>query len=99
MAKKNILIKPLITEKTETLSEDHNKYTFVVDKRANKIEIKNAVEDMYNVTVESVRTLVMPGRFTMRSTTSGMIQGRKPAFKKAVITLNEGEEIDFFGDL
>jgi large subunit ribosomal protein L23 len=99
MAKKNILIKPLITEKSETLSEDQNKYTFVVDKRANKIEIKNAVEDMYSVSVENVRTMIMPGRFVSRSTKSGILQGRKSAFKKAIITLNEGEEIDFFGDL
>lgn len=99
MVKKNILIKPLITEKTENLSEDQNKYTFVVDKRANKIEIKNAVEDMYSVSVENVRTINMPGRFVSRSTKSGILQGRKSAFKKAIVTLNEGEEIDFFGDL
>lgn len=99
MAKKNILIKPLITEKSELMSEDDNKYTFVVDKRANKIEIKKAVEDLYSVSVQSVNTLVMPGRFVTRSTKSGMLQGRKPAFKKAVVTLHEGEEIDFFGDL
>ena len=54
---------------------------------------------MYSVTVERVRTLIMPGRFITRSTRSGMLQGRKPAYKKAIITLNEGEEIDFFGDL
>lgn len=99
MAKKNVLIKPLITEKTESLSEGQNQYTFVVDKRANKVEIKKAVEEMYSVSVEQVRTLIMPGRFVTRSTRSGMLQGRKPAFKKAIITLNEGEEIDFFGDL
>lgn len=99
MVKKNILIKPLITEKSESLSENQNQYTFVVDKRANKVEIKKAVEEMYSVTVERVRTLIMPGRFITRSTRSGMLQGRKPAYKKAIITLNEGEEIDFFGDL
>jgi large subunit ribosomal protein L23 len=99
MAKKNVLIKPLITEKAEALAEDNNKYSFVVDKRANKVEIKKAVEEMYNVTVDRVNTAVMPGRFVNRSTRSGMIQGRKPSFKKAIVTLAYGDEIDFFGDL
>lgn len=99
MAKKNVLIKPLITEKAEALSEEQNKYSFVVDKRANKVEIKKAVEAMYNVTVDRVNTAIMPGRFVTRSTRSGMLQGRKPAFKKAIVTLAYGDEIDFFGDL
>ncbi|MCB0569947.1 MAG: 50S ribosomal protein L23 [Phaeodactylibacter sp.] len=96
---KTILIKPLITEKAEMLSDKRNQYSFVVNKGANKIEIRKAVEAMYQVTVESVNTLVMPGKEKNRSTRSGLIRGRKPAFKKAVVTLIAGEEIDFFGDI
>lgn len=96
---KNILIKPLITEKAETLSEGLNKYSFVVKKEANKVEIRKAVEAMYGVSVSSVNTMVMPGKAKNRTTKSGILRGRIPSFKKAVITLNEGEEIDFFGDI
>ena len=96
---KQILIKPIITEKAESISEKLNKYSFIVDKRANKIEIRQAVEKMYNVQVESVNTMIMPGKIRSRTTKAGILRGRVPAVKKAVITLAEGEEIDFFGDL
>ena len=96
---KTILIKPLITEKAELLSEKGNKYSFVVSKDANKIEIRKAVEGMYQVTVESVNTMIMPAKEKNRTTRAGILRGRKSAFKKAVITLAEGEEIDFFGDI
>jgi large subunit ribosomal protein L23 len=96
---KTILIKPLITEKAEMLSEQQGRYTFVVAKEVNKLEIKKAVEDMYQVTVESVNTMIMPAKAKSRSTRSGILQGRKSAFKKAVVTLAEGEEIDFYGDI
>ncbi|RMF04082.1 MAG: 50S ribosomal protein L23 [Bacteroidetes bacterium] len=96
---KNILIKPLITEKAELLSEGLNKYSFVVDRKANKVEIRKAVEDMYGVAVDSVNTAVMPGKVKSRMTKSGFLRGRISAYKKAIVTLAEGEEIDFFGDL
>ena len=96
---KTILIKPLITEKAEMLSEQQGRYTFVVAKEVNKLEIKKAVEDMYQVTVESVNTMIMPAKAKSRSTRSGILQGRKAAFKKAIVTLAEGEEIDFYGDI
>lgn len=96
---KTILIKPLITEKAEMLSDKRNKYSFVVKKDVNKIEVKKAVEAMYQVTVEAVNTLVMPGKEKNRSTRAGLIRGRKPSFKKAIVTLAAGEEIDFFGDI
>lgn len=96
---KAILIKPMITEKAETLSEGLNKYSFVVAKKANKVEIRKAVESMYGVNVSSVNTAVMPGKAKNRMTKSGMLQGRVSAYKKAVVTLAEGEEIDFFGDI
>ena len=96
---KPILIKPLITEKAETLSEGLNKYSFVVDRKANKVEIRKAVEDMYGVAVTSVNTAVMPGKAKNRTTKSGVLRGRIPSYKKAVVTLADGEEIDFFGDI
>lgn len=96
---KTILIKPIITEKAEMLSESLNQYSFVVDKKANKIEIKKAVEEMYSVSVESVNTIIVPGKSKNRNTRSGVLNGRVPAYKKAIITLADGEEIDFFGDI
>lgn len=96
---KTILIKPLITEKSEMLSENLNQYSFIVDKKSNKIEIKKAVEEMYRVSVESVNTVVMPGKLKSRSTRSGLLRGRVSSYKKAVVKLSEGEEIDFFGDI
>ncbi len=96
---KTILVKPIITEKAENLSESLNQYTFVVHRNANKIEIRKAVEAMYQVNVERVNTIIMPAKAKNRTTRSGIIQGRVPAFKKAVVTLADGEEIDFFGDI
>ncbi len=99
MADKTIIVRPLITEKSELLTNDANQFTFVVNKRANKIEIRKAVEKMYNVTVESVNTVIMPGKLKSRFTRSGVSKGRKSSFKKAYITLSPGEEIDFYGDI
>ncbi len=96
---KPILIKPLITEKAETLSEGLNKYSFVVAKWANKVEIRKAVQEMYGVNVTSVNTAIMPGKAKNRTTKSGVLKGRVAAYKKAIVTLVEGEEIDFFGDI
>ncbi len=96
---KTILIKPIITEKAEGLSERLNQYSFVVDRKSNKIEIKNAVQKMYDVKVASVNTAVMPGKAKNRNTRSGMIKGRVSSYKKAMVTLAEGSEIDFFGDI
>lgn len=96
MAKKTILVKPLITEKTENLSEEINQYSFIVDKRANKIEIAKAVEDTYGVSVESVNTLIMPAKAKSRMTKAGYISGRVSAYKKAIVRLDEGDVIDFF---
>ena len=96
---KQIIIKPMITEKSETLSEELVQYSFVVNKKANKIEIKSAVEQLYGVTVESVNTMIMPGKSKTRNTRSGLQKGKKPSFKKAIVRLSEGEEIDFFGDI
>ncbi len=99
VAKKNILVRPLITEKSEILTNELNQYSFVVDRRANKIEIKNAIEDMYNVTVDSVNTAIMPSKEKVRNTRGGSSRGRRSAYKKAIVKLAFGEEIDFFGEL
>ena len=99
MAKKTILVKPIITEKAETLSEQLNQYSFVVDKSANKIEIKKAVESMYSVNVASVNTIVVPAKAKNRNTRSGIVKGFTGGFKKAIVTLADNEEIDFFGDI
>lgn len=98
MAKK-ILVRPVISEKAEKLSETKGQYTFVVERRVNKIEIRKAVEAMYNVSVESVNTLVMPAKTKSRNTKAGMIKGRVSSFKKAVVTLAKGEEINLYGEV
>ncbi len=95
----NVLIKPLITEKTSKLNEQFNKYSFVVDRRANKIQIKKAVEEMYNVDVAKVNTIIMPRKAKSRYTKSGVLEGKTKLVKKAIITLSEGEEIDFYADV
>jgi large subunit ribosomal protein L23 len=96
---KQVLIKPIISEKSETLSGDLNQYSFMVDRKANKIEIRKAVESMYSVNVSAVNTLLMPGKSKTRNTKSGVLKGRVSPYKKAIVTLADGEEIDFFGDI
>jgi large subunit ribosomal protein L23 len=96
---KQILIKPIITEKSDRLSEKRGQYTFMVNKDANKIEIKNAVKELYNVEVEAVNTMIMPGKAKNRNTRRGVIRGRVSSYKKAVVTVAEGETINFFGDI
>ena len=96
---KQILIKPVITEKADRLSGDMNQYTFVVNRNANKIEIGKAVAKMYNVEVKSVNTMVMPAKAKNRNTRRGVIRGRVSSYKKAVVTLADGESINFFSDL
>jgi large subunit ribosomal protein L23 len=92
-------VKPLITEKADTLAEKRAQYSFIVDKTANKIEIKKAVEQLYTVNVEAVNTMVIPGKRKSRNTKKGVLHGRKPSYKKAVVTLATGETIDFFGSI
>ncbi|TAK35463.1 MAG: 50S ribosomal protein L23 [Saprospiraceae bacterium] len=96
---KQILIKPIITEKADTLSEKSGQYCFVVNKRANKIEIKKAVAGMYNVDVKAINTMNMPAKTKNRNTRKGIIRGRVSSYKKAVVTLASGETINFFGDI
>ncbi|MFK8103320.1 MAG: 50S ribosomal protein L23 [Saprospiraceae bacterium] len=96
---KTILVKPIITEKAEALSENSSKYSFVVNKKANKVEIKKAIEEMYGVNVASVNTAIMPSKAKSRNTKSGVLKGKISSYKKAIISLADGEAIDFFGDI
>ena len=96
---KNILIKPIITEKSSTLTEKENKYVFKVAKKANKVEIKKAIKEMYGVPVLAVNTIIVPSKKKVRNTKSGLQKGSKSAYKKAIITLPEGEEIDLYGEV
>ena len=95
----SILIKPIITEKATTMSELRNCYSFEVSTKANKIEIKNAVEAAYGVSVEKVRTInVRPDRRT-RYTKTGIQHGKTNATKKAIVQLAEGEMIDLYANM
>ena len=94
-----ILVKPLVTEKMTDMSERFNRYGFVVDRRASKPQIKEAVESLYNVTVESVNTMVYGGKNKSRYTKGGVITGKTNSFKKAIVTLVEGDSIDFYSNI
>jgi large subunit ribosomal protein L23 len=95
----SILIKPIITEKATNDSELFNRYSFVVDKSANKVEIKKAVETAYGVSISSVKTLNYPVQKNTKFTKKGLVTGKKGAYKKAIIQLAEGESIDFYNNL
>ena len=94
----SVLKKPLVIEKVWALNEK-GKYGFVVDIEANKVEIKKAVEKQYGVTVAHVNTMRMMGKQKSRYTKTGVLAGRKPNFKKAIVTLAEGEVIDFYSNV
>jgi large subunit ribosomal protein L23 len=94
-----ILIKPLVTEKMTEQADRFNRYGFVVARSASKSQIKKAIEDLYNVTVDSVNTMVYGGKIKSRYTKSGVISGKTASYKKAVITLVEGDSIDFYSNI
>jgi large subunit ribosomal protein L23 len=94
----SVLIKPLVTEKVSALNEK-GKYGFVVAKTANKVEIKKAVEKTYGVSVETVNTMRYAGKNKSRYTKTGVVSGRTPSYKKAVVTVAEGEVIDFYSGI
>jgi large subunit ribosomal protein L23 len=95
----NILIEPIITEKMTGKADKLNQYGFIVDKTTNKVEIKKAVEKLYNVTVESVNTMIYGGTRRNRHTKAGMIKGKTKSFKKAIVTLIDGDTIDFYSNI
>ena len=95
----NILIKPIITEKATADAEVNNRYGFVVNTKANKVEIKKAVESAYGVSVTAVRTMnVRPDRRT-RITKTGIQTGKTNAYKKAIVQVAEGDTIDFYANI
>ncbi len=95
----NILIRPVVTEKMTQLGEKLNKYGFIVEKKANRLQVKQAVEDIYGVKVESVNTMRYGGKRKVRYTRAGVLAGKTNSFKKAIVTLKEGEKIDFFSNI
>ncbi|HVB02627.1 MAG TPA: 50S ribosomal protein L23 [Chitinophagaceae bacterium] len=94
----DVLIRPVVTEKINRQTEKFGRYYFIVDRRANKLEIKRAVEQFYGVSVKGVNTITAPAKIKTKFTKAGVITGKKPARKKAVVTLSKGETIDLFGN-
>jgi large subunit ribosomal protein L23 len=95
-----IIIKPIVTEKQTKITEKiPNRVGFRVSPNANKLEIKAAIEELYGVTVIKINTMNYNGKRKSRYTKSGVISGKEAAFKKAIVTLKEGEQIDFFSNI
>ena len=95
----DIEIKPIVTEKATAYSEKLNCYTFAVSPEANKFQIKDIVEKLYKVRVERVNTCVYAGKRKQRYTKSGLLRGKRPAFKKAYVTVAEGQSIDYYSNI
>jgi large subunit ribosomal protein L23 len=95
----SILIKPIITEKATNDSELFNRYSFVVDKKANKLEIKSAIEEVYGVSIESVKTMNYPLKRKSKYTKNGVVQAKVGGYKKAIVQLAEGDNIDFYSNI
>ena len=94
----DLIIKPIVTEKMNNQTETFNRYGFIVSKFANKIDIKDSVETMYNVKVKSVRTMNYYGKTKSKFTKGGVVRGKRNAFKKAIIQLIEGDSIDLYNN-
>ena len=95
----SIIIKPIITEKMTHMGEKLNRYGFLVDKKANKLQIKQAIKDIYGVEVAEVNTMTYAGKKKSRYTKAGIIAGKSTGYKKALITLAKGETIDFYSNI
>ena len=93
------IIKPLVTEKMTNITEKQNRFGFIVRPEANKIELKKEIEALYNVTVTDINTCVYGGKNKSRYTKTGLIKGRTNRFKKALVTLKEGDTIDFYSNI
>ncbi|MBR3521780.1 MAG: 50S ribosomal protein L23 [Prevotella sp.] len=94
------IIKPIVTEKMTKITEKRpNRYGFIVKPEANKLQIKQEVEARYGVSVEDVNTMNYAGKRSARYTKAGLIRGQKNAYKKAIVTLKEGEEIDLYSNI
>ncbi|MFB6307270.1 MAG: 50S ribosomal protein L23 [Flavobacteriales bacterium] len=97
--KKNIIKKPVVTEKMTAQGEELNKYGFLVHEKANKIEVKNAVEKQYGVSVKKVNLMNYMGKSKTRYTQAGIINGKENDYKKAVVSVEEGDTIDVFSSI
>ena len=95
----SVLIRPIITEKANSQAEAVNRFAFRVAKDANKIEIKQAVEELYGVHVENVRTMIVPGKAKSRFTRKGLVQGNTGSYKKAIVEVRSGETIDLYSNI
>lgn len=94
----NTIIRPVVTEKSQQLSSGLNKFVFIVEKTANKHQIRVAIQEQFGVKVGDVNTTRMPAKLKTRFTKRGLQKGRRPAYKKAIVTLKPGETIDFYGE-
>ena len=94
-----VLIKPILSEKANSQQDKLRRYAFRVAKKANKLEIKKAVESFYGVSVIDVNTVVSPAKSKTRFTKAGFISGQKPSYKKAFVTVAEGETIDLYSNI
>ncbi len=94
-----VLIKPVLTEKANNQQEKLRRYAFKVNRKANKLEIKKAVEEFYGVSVVDVNTVIVPGKNKTKFTKAGFIQGVKPSYKKAYVTIATGETIDLYANI
>jgi len=96
---RKVLIRPIVTEKMNDISEGEGKYGFMVDVKANKIEIADAIKQKFNVEVVDVNTMRYKGKRKTQFTKRGRFEGKKPQFKKAIIKLKEGQTIDLYGEV
>jgi len=95
----DVLLKPIVTEKMTAQGETLHRFGFVVDRKANKVQIKKAVEEMYGVNVVAVNTMLYAGKNKSRYTRTGIISGKSKSYKKAIVTLAEGDTIDFYSNI
>jgi len=95
----SIIIKPIITEKMTQMGEKLNRYGFKVDKRANKLQIKQAIKEIYGVEIADINTMVYRGKSKTRYSKTGFINGKSNNYKKAIVTLAKGESIDFYSNI
>jgi large subunit ribosomal protein L23 len=93
------LKKPILTEKASALTEKSNRFTFKVEPKANKLQIKSAIEKMYGVNILAINTMVVNGKLKSRNTKGGLVSGRSPKYKKAIVTLKDGETIDYYANI
>ncbi len=94
-----VLVKPILTEKANAQQDKLRRYAFKVARKANKLEIKKAIQEFYGVTVTDVNTSVVPGKNKTRYTKAGFVKGQKPAYKKAMVTIAEGDTLDIYGSI